>query len=101
MALITVEGDGVSLIFEEISAELAEAITTKRINEAVFDGLTGATHYDSLWRKFSLIRNGTSPRSSSANPGRAISLPKRMSAASGSFTKLTRRLMRKNSIPNP
>ena len=47
MALITVEGDGVSLIFEEISAELAEAITTKRIDEAVFDGLTGATHYDS------------------------------------------------------
>lgn len=47
MALITVEGDGVSLIFEEISAQLAAAITTKRIDEAVFDRLTGATHYDS------------------------------------------------------
>ena len=47
MPTITLTGQGLCLIFTEISETLAAEITSKRIEEAVFEQLTSAEYYDS------------------------------------------------------
>jgi len=56
MPTITLQGEGLCLIFTEISETLAVEITSKRIDEAVFEQLTSAEYYDSgLVGDFTLV----------------------------------------------